>query len=392
LPPPAYRYNVPDSNGIAYMETSRGCPLRCAFCCYNQKRHGVSFIKAHDVIARAGILIRRGAKEIRFIDPTFNSNPEFVNILKGLTGLNAGRGVVFFAELRAEKISKEHARLLDKANFREIEAGIQSRDPMVLRAIGRPTDIGALDRGIRLMSENGIKLTVDVMCGLPFQELSDIRKSLRWASGVKNAHVQFLHTLLIPGTELRSRRKEYGLDGQSRPPYRVTATRLLSSADMSYAEELAMRYTDRLMDSPAVRFAGRGLPDLFDEQVIVNISHQIHGRIEGKSNRRALIIKGAGLYGRRFLVLGTIRQAIKIEPHTLWQFVLEPDEEEPLDLFDAMIEEIDRFPAHFLDNMTVVPGGYRRVARRIFVRLKAGRRYRKAWIAAVDDMLRKKFY
>jgi len=392
LPSAGYRLNTPNSDGIAYMETSRGCPLKCAFCCYNQKRQGVSFITADEVVARAAILIRRGAKEIRFIDPTFNSNPEFENILHGLIRLNPGRRVSFFAELRAEKITGEHAGLLHKANFREIEAGVQSRDPAVLRAIGRPTDIKRLDRGIKLMSNKGIKLTVDVMCGLPSQALPDIRKSLQWASRVKKANVQFLHTLLIPGTALRLKRKEYGLVSLETPPYRVTSTRSLSSENMSYAEGLAEKYTGRLMDSPALRFAGRKLPDLYDEKVRIDLSRAVPLTIPGKHSRRAIIMKGPELYARKSLVCRIVRQAIRTEPHTLWQFVVEPAGEEPLNLFDAIVSEIDRFPRHLLDNMTVRPEGYRRVARRIFVKLSPQGKYGRNWVAAVDSFLRSRFY
>lgn len=392
LPPPSFMYNRPDASGIAYMESSRGCPLKCAFCCYNQKRRGVSYLPAQEVVKRASILVKRGAKEIRFVDPTFNSNLDFENILRGLISINPRRRIAFFAELRAEAVTKEQAELLWRANFKEIEVGVQSRDPAVLRAIRRPGSMTALDRGVRLMSGRGIRLTVDIMCGLPFQGLMDIRKSLRWAFAVKKGYVQFLHTLMIPGTELRGKRKDYALVSQDRPPYRVVSTGAMSAADMRLAEKIARGHAGRLMDSPATRFAGIVLRDLFFEKTGISADGNIPAHIPGRTNRRALLIRGAFLYARKDAICRIIRQAITDEPHTLWQFVLCPQGEEPLDLLDSMFAEINSFRPHLLDNMAVVPDGSRLVARRVFVQLSRDARYGRAWVTAVEDALRACYY
>jgi len=392
LPFPGFRFNRPDRHGVAYMETSRGCPLKCTFCCYNQKRHGLSFIRADDVIKRAGILMKRGAKEIRFVDPTFNANPDFENIISGLGNLNSAKKIKFFAELRAETVTKVQVDLLVKANFREIEVGVQSRSKSVLNAIKRPTCLRALDNGIRMMSGKGIKLTVDIMCGLPYQDIGDVRKSLRWAFGIRKAYVQFLHTLLIPGTELRSERLRLGLKSQKKPPYRVISTRWLSDERMRLAEQLAWKHAGRSMDSPTERFCGRILPDLYNDQIHFNLSHRLPAIIKGKTSRRAIVISGNNMYGNRKKLAGIIRTAIIQEPHALWQFVLAPFTEEPLDLFDSMIAVIDKHASHFLDSITIHPDGDRRAARRVFVLLRPEVKYSKSWIHAVEECLSERFY
>lgn len=392
LPGPGFRLNRPDGNGIAYMETSRGCPLKCTFCCYNQKRNGVCYVRTKDVLNRVSILVQRGADEIRFVDPTFNSNPDFEKIMQGLINLNPARKIKFFAELRAETITAKQADLLKKANFREIEVGVQSRDKTVLKAIRRPARLSALDRGVRLMSARRIRLTVDIMCGLPYQGISDIRKSLKWAFRVKNAHVQFLHALLIPGTELRASRKILGLESQVRPPYRVTSTEWMDEASVCKAERIALNHAGRLMDSPAEKFVGKALPDLFEEKIHINISNNLPPIIPGRTNRRAVILEGNNLYVMRNRICRVINTAVTKEPHVLWQFVLALKVEEPLDLLDSMIEAIDQHPPHFLDNMTVHPDGYRRAARRIFILLRSGCKFRQSWLHAVEEYLCTNFY
>jgi hypothetical protein len=84
LPPSSHPSLRPNRRGIAYMETSRGCPMRCAYCCYNQRRRLPNVLPVADALARARILIERGAREIRFVDPTCNAHPEFDRLLAGL--------------------------------------------------------------------------------------------------------------------------------------------------------------------------------------------------------------------------------------------------------------------------------------------------------------------
>ncbi len=375
LPPANYRLNRPDANGMAYLETTRGCPLRCAFCAYGQRRQRMTWLPAEDVLARVRVLLERGAREIRFVDPTFNSNPEFHRILAGLARLRRRRRPTCFAELRADTLTADDARMLARAGFREIEVGVQSRNPDTLRRIRRPTDLAALDRGIRRLARAGILVTVDLMYGLPGQDLPEIRRSLEWAARLRGVRVQCLQTLLLPGTELRRRHRELGLCAPDIPPYHVMSTPSLSGQDLARAERLSQRRLGILPDVPTERFVGRTLPDLFDGQ-----------------NRRAMFFRGKHLFARRDRIARRIRQAVSREPHILWQFVLEPEHEEPLDLLDLLIAELRRFPALAGDRFLELHSPGRRVSRRIMVRLRTGRRYDRAWQVEAERTLRSAFF
>lgn len=388
LPPPEHESNRPFADGVGYLETGRGCPLRCAFCCYNQRRRTASYLDADQVIERVSVLRSRGAREIRFIDPTFNSNPHFGAIVSALAVLNRDKALRFFAELRAETLTVREATLLAWANFTDIEVGVQSRNRAVLKAVGRPTVLPRLDRGIQFLSARHIRLTIDVMCGLPGQGIQDLSESVRWAAKIPGARVQFLHTLLLPGTDLRAKREVLELRCQDMPPYRVLATGVLSGDDMNKAEANACLVTGTSADSPTRRFVGSRLPDLFGERVVLPL-RQPGSAVPGREARRAVIIRGRDLFSRRGLICRAISTAISAEPHVLWEFVLSPLSEEPLDLLDAMIDEIDRFPATYLDRW-VVDG--RRASRRIMILLRPGGRYGKAWIRAAEDLLAGAFH
>lgn len=375
LPQPSYPYNRPNAHGMAYLETTRGCPLRCSYCCYGHQRHAVSFLHAEEVMTRVRVLRERGTREIRFIDPTFNANPEFRQIIAGLARLNRSRKIEFSAELQADRIASEDARLLASANFREIEVGAQSRNPETLRRIRRPADLARLDLGIRRLARAGILVTVDLMYGLPGQDLREVRQMLHWAAGLRGVRVQCLQTLLLPGTELRRDRKRYGLRALDRPPYQVQSTTSLSAEELRRVETMVQRKLGIVVDGPTKRFVGRKLPDVF----------------ANSQNCRAMIFKGRDLFARRNEILARIRQAVGAEPHILWQFVLQPEVEEPLDLLDMLIAELNRFPPLVSDRFLDMHSPGKRASRRLFIHLPR-RRFDRAWQTAAEELLRRSFF
>jgi radical SAM superfamily enzyme YgiQ (UPF0313 family) len=390
LPPPDDPLWRPDARGMAYLESSRGCPLRCSFCRYPQARRGVGVLPLADVVRRVRVLRERGAREIRFIDPTFNSRPDFEEMIAALAALNRGRALTFFAELRAERLTARQAGLLASAGFREIEVGLQSLSPEVLRAVHRPTDLPRLERGLRALSGAGIIPTVDVMSGLPFQTLEDVRHSLEWASRTRRARVQLLPALALPGTELRSAWKG-ALRWQARPPYRITRTRWMDEEDLAAAERIAADLGGE-PDAPTRRFVGVRLPDLFADRVRLRAEDAAGRVLPAGRFRRAVEIAGPRLFERRDGLARAIIRAVRAEPHGLWQFVLCPEYEEPLDLLDALAAVIRGLPPHVLDRLIATGSPPRLAARRLFVRLSPSRRWDPRWVRAAETLLGENFH
>ena len=391
LPPaddPGWR---PDEEGMAYMETGRGCPMRCSYCRYPQMRRKPSFLHMDEVLGRISILKQKGASQIRFIDPTFNANPEFRQILEGIKLINRQRKIRFFAELHADNLDSHDITALAEAGFAEVEVGVQSRDKEVLQLIHRPIGIEKLEKNILLMTEAGIHVTVDLMYGLPAQRMEDVTSSFMWAKRFKKAHIQCMQTLLLPGTELRALKDRWNIKANDRPPYAVRSTGVLSAGDICLIEELLNK--KQAGESMTRRFAGYRLPDLFRERVEVSFeSFAGDSVIKGRTSKRALIFQGQDLYLKRSEILNVIRLALSEEPNMLWQFVIRPDEEEPLDLLKHMINEIRRQPDHWLDRFAHAACWDRLAARRIFVHLRKSRSFSHDWIQAVEALLEGHFY
>ncbi|RJR43669.1 MAG: radical SAM protein [Desulfobacteraceae bacterium] len=391
LPPPDHPGWVPDDQGTAYIETGRGCPMSCAYCRYAQLRKGMTFLGPQELTRRIRVLRNRGAREIRFVDPTLNANPAFRPILKNLARLNQRDPVRLFGEVRAETLLPEDIADMRSAGFSEIEVGVQSRDPKVLRLIHRPADQDALEENLRRMISEGIEVTLDLMYGLPGQTLEDVAGSLRWARDLGPGNLQCLQTLLLPGTELRKNRRRWGVLADPLPPYAVRSTRSLSWEEIRGIEELIHEISPA--DCMTHRFAGYRLDDLFAEKVVVHLGRKDDCALfKGSSSRRAVLFRGEDLFGAKTEICRIIGEAVRAEPHMLWQFVLNPEREFPLDLLEAMISRLREFPPQWIDRFASIAAWNRISSRRIFVLLRPGFRRSLTWIRAAESLLEDHFY
>ncbi|MEI6564838.1 MAG: radical SAM protein [bacterium] len=389
IPPPGYEACRPDAKGMAYLETSRGCPRHCTYCRYPHLRRSMSFLEPDDILSQIAALLKLGAREIRFVDPTFNAHPRFRDILLRLAAFNRKGSLSFFAELNAERVTDEEADLLAKARFVDIEVGVQSRDATVLKAIRRPTSLIRLDAGIKRLTRRRIRTTVDIMYGLPTQRLKDVRQSLNWALKLRHANIQCLQTLLLPGTELRERRAEWRIQSQALPPYAVTKTSSMDTDDFLSVERMIAQRPKLRSDVPTPRFVGRKL-DLFAEQIRVPIPGQ--GPIPGTQNRRAFLFTGVDLFARRKAIAHFIKRTIRDLPDNLFQFVLIPEAEEPLDLLDELIAVIRRHPSHLIDRYACVALENKIVSRRLMVQLPQDRSLSREWADEAETILSAAFF
>lgn len=389
IPPPGYEACRPDAKGMAYLETSRGCPMRCTYCRYPHLRRSMSFLSPPDIMARIAALQKIGAREIRFVDPTFNAHPRFLEILNQLATFNRKGRLSFFAELNAGRLTDQEANLLEAAHFVDIEVGVQSRDAAVLKAIRRPTSLSRLDAGIKRLTSRRIKVTVDIMYGLPLQQVSEIRKSINWALKLPRVNIQCLQTLLLPGTELRDRQREWQIRSQSLPPYAVTGTSTMNRQAFQAIETIIAQHPKLRSDVPTPQFAARKL-DLFPEQIIV--ANPAERRLPGIQNRRAFLFQGPNLFAQRKDLGAFIQRAIRMLPDNLFQFVLVPQSEEPLDLLDELLTVMRRAPTHLNDRYASVALEDKIASRRLMILLPKGRAISKEWAAEAESILETAFF
>jgi len=279
---------------------------------------------------------------------------------------------------------------MGEANFTEVEIGVQSIDPQVLQNVQRPGSVEKYAPAIRALTRAGVRATLDVMYGLPGQPLADVKRSIDWCLAFGDgAQVQCMQTLVLPGTLLRKKAGEWNIHSDSLPPYGVTQTADLSPDDIRDIEILLDEHPQLPADPVTPRFCSQRLAGLFREQHRIGTG-QLDQPVPGRGNRRTLIVHGADLFGHRHAIGTLIDRAIGSEPHGLWQFVLEPESEEPLDLIDHLAACIRRHPPHLLDRFASASAFGLTVSRRLYVRAK-NNAVSNDWKTATESLLRESF-
>src|SRR5439155_2752523 len=171
----------------------------------------------------------RGAREVVFLDPTFNHRPQFEDLLEALGRENADRSLTFFAEVRAEGLTAGHARALKKAGFDRLEIGLQSVNRGTLKRVRRGGSPEKVAEAARLLHGEGIELLVDLIVGLPGDTPDDVLRGMDFldANGLAG-EAQVFPLSLLPGTAMRATAGQDGVAFDAAPPYRVRRTATFS--------------------------------------------------------------------------------------------------------------------------------------------------------------------
>ncbi len=233
----------PHVDNLMYLETQRGCAYKCGFCYYNKSRRTVYAADDKIILEAIGWATDNGVKEICIIDPSFNSRRGLQNLLKKIAEVNRNRKLFFNAEIRAESVDQKTADLFASAGFTSFEIGLQSTSPEALRVMNRHTDLKRFIKGTSFLKERGIIPKVDLIVGLPGDDLNGFKKSLMFIAENNLADdIQIFPLSVLPGTTFRLKSRELGLFFEDYPPYFIKQTPTYPLEDIylsfDYAESL----------------------------------------------------------------------------------------------------------------------------------------------------------
>lgn len=215
------------------LETLRGCVFKCKFCYYPKSYDDLHYLSEEKILANLRHAQERGAREVVLLDPTLNQGRNFDDFVRLLIRGNPDRAFTYFGELRAEGIGPATAKLLRQANFTEVEIGLQSIDPLAMKLMDRNNNLKAVERGIKALRDEGIRVKVDLILGLPGDTVDSVRRGMDYlADKAIYDDLQVFNLAILPGTAFRQEAKELGLIFQPRPPYYVTRTPTLRTEDL----------------------------------------------------------------------------------------------------------------------------------------------------------------
>lgn len=314
--------------GTLFLETVRGCAFRCRFCYYPKSYPDLRFVAPERVRANLRHAAERGAREVVLLDPTLNQRPDFPAFVRLLADGNPGRQFTFFGELRAEGIDPAAARLLQAANFTEVEVGLQSVDRRTQELMGRPVNLRALERGVRALAQEGIRVKLDLILGLPGDTPDSVRRGLDFLHRLPpGCMAQVFPLSLLPGTSFRQQAAELGLTWQPRPPYHVLSTPTLSLEQLVTLMEEAQAALGTEFDPwpPPVT----ALPEAADGQsrgcrIDLDAGPTALPPPDRRAQAFVLCFRSAAFARRTPAAAELIARVLADNPHTTLQVTLEP--------------------------------------------------------------------
>lgn len=240
-PPSPYskRYLQALQGRIAYLETQRGCPFSCSFC-LSGKAGGVRWFSLERAKETLVLLANSGTRTVKLVDRTFNCNPrrayEIFRFLIEEAGRSIPAAVCFHFEIAADLLNEPTLRLLEKApkGLIQFEAGLQSFHAPTLEAVRRKTDLHKLACNIKALLRTGnIHLHIDLIAGLPFEDIERFAHSFNQAYALEPHTLQLGFLKLLHGAALRTQAAQWDYRYNERPPYTVEANHWLSPEDIA---------------------------------------------------------------------------------------------------------------------------------------------------------------
>lgn len=223
---------LPSAGKTVYYEASRGCPYRCSYCISSLEKN-LRFKPFEQVKEELSVFIRAGVKKVKFIDRTFNVNPDAYEIWKFV--IEEGRDTGFHFEIKPELFSKKDFTLLKTAPRGRIqfEAGLQSLNETTLTAIHRQNNTEKAFANLKeILSMGNIHLHLDLIAGLPYEDKHSFVEGFNRVYALSPHLLQLGFLKVLNGTEIKEKAKEYGLVYSPHPPYQVICTHWLSVEDM----------------------------------------------------------------------------------------------------------------------------------------------------------------
>ena len=217
-----------------YYEAQRGCPYRCSFCLSSAIK-GLRY-KPIDLVKKdLDRLISMKPSIVKFIDRTFNSNEDFaINIIEHILENNK-TNTKFHFEITLDRMTDRFYETLKKLpkDMLQFEIGLQSINPMTLKAIQRRNDLEKIKEHSQMIKKLGtIHQHIDLIAGLPYEDFESFKESFNYLYTFKIEKIQLGFLKMLKGSLVRSQSDIFRYEFTDYAPYEVLKNDFLSTDEI----------------------------------------------------------------------------------------------------------------------------------------------------------------
>ena len=255
IAPPYAEYTEEDiRQRHLYVEASRGCPFKCEFCLSALDKTAWPFALER-FLADLEMLWRKGARQFKFVDRTFNLKIEtslrIMDFFLGKIAENPADPPFAHFELIPDHLPEKLKEAIRKfpAGTLQFEIGIQTFNVDVQARISRKQKNELARENILWLAEHsGAHLHVDLIAGLPGETVQSFGEGFNRLVALKPHEIQFGILKRLRGAPIARHTADFALRFNPAPPYNILSTDCIDFAEMQKLSRFS-RYWDILANS-----------------------------------------------------------------------------------------------------------------------------------------------
>ena len=219
---------------IIYYETSRGCPFACSYCLSSIDKR-LRFRSLDLVFRELQFFLNHKVPQVKFVDRTFNCKHDHaLAIWKYLEEHDNGI-TNFHFEVSADLLNEEELEIITamRPGLIQLEIGVQSTNLDTITEIHRKMEFQKVaDIVTRINAGHNIHQHLDLIAGLPYEDLESFKQSFQDVYEVRPEQLQLGFLKVLKGSYMEKQKENYGLVYKDTPPYEVLYTKWLPYEDV----------------------------------------------------------------------------------------------------------------------------------------------------------------
>lgn len=254
---------------IIYYESSRGCPFSCSYCLSSVEKY-LRFRDLESVKKELQFFLDYRVKQVKFTDRTFNCRKSHALSVWNYLLEHDNGFTNFHFEISADLLDEEELELLKKMRpgLIQLEIGVQSTHEKTIQEINRTMKLPDLKRAVaRIRGFENINLHLDLIAGLPYEDLTIFRRSFNDVYHMRPHQLQLGFLKVLKGSAVAEKKESYGMVHKSFPPYEVMYTKWMSFDDMLILkgmEDMVEKYYNSGQFTYSLKFLEQFFKDPFE--------------------------------------------------------------------------------------------------------------------------------